>query len=92
MKSIFMSILVLFIVHSYSYSQRPLKLVTSVRQKGPVAYRDPFGAISPDGRLFAYSDLRKIVVQPINGGAVMELQKNGAFIRYLTWTPDSKNS
>lgn len=73
-----------------SFSQQSLRLVTSVRQKGPVAYRDPFGAISPNGMHFAYSDLRKIVVQPINGGAVKELRKNGSFIRYLTWTPDSK--
>ena len=71
-------------------AQPTLKLVTSVRQKGPVAYRDPLRSISPDGKLFAYSDLRKLFLQPINGGGLRELEKNGSFIRYLTWTPDSK--
>jgi len=69
-------------------AQPQLRLVKTVRQKGPVAYRDPFGAISPDGNLFAYSDLRKVVVQPLDGGSITELKKNGAFIRYLTWTLD----
>jgi len=38
----------------------------------------------------AYSDFRKIVIQPVGGGAQFELKKQGAFVRYLTWSPDSK--
>ncbi len=34
---------------------RRLAWVATARQLGPVGYRDPAGAISPDGKLFAYS-------------------------------------
>lgn len=68
-----------------------LQFVKSVRQKGPVAYRDPFGAISPDGQLFAYSDRNQIFVQQIQGGATYELPKHGAFVITLDWLPDSQH-
>ncbi|MEQ9425238.1 MAG: hypothetical protein RJQ09_12515 [Cyclobacteriaceae bacterium] len=81
---------ILIITDAFSQAP-PLQLVATIRQKGPVAYRDPIGVMSPDGQWFAYTDLRKIFIRPIAGGATKELKKNGAFIRYLTWTPDSKN-
>lgn len=67
-----------------------LQFVKSVRQKGPVAYRDPFGSISPDGKMFAYSDRKQIIVQQIVGGATFELEKHGRFVITLAWHPDSK--
>ena len=68
-----------------------LQFVKAVRQKGPVAYRDPFGAISPDGKLFAYSDRKQIHVQQMPGGATFELTKHGSFVISLSWHPDSQH-
>ncbi len=68
-----------------------LKFVKTVRQKGPVAYRDPFGSISPNGKLLAYSDRNQIFVQQIEGGATYDLEKHGAFVILLTWLPDSQH-
>ena len=68
-----------------------LQFIKSVRQKGPVAYRDPFGSISPDGKLLAYSDRKQIIVQQIVGGATFELEKHGSFVITLTWLPDSQH-
>lgn len=76
----------------YAQTASPqLQFIKSVRQKGPVAYRDPFGSISPDGKLFAYSDRKQIVVQQIVGGATFELEKHGTFVISLTWLPDSQH-
>jgi len=69
----------------------PLQYVKTVRQKGPVAYRDPFGAISPDGNKLAYSDRNQIFVQLIEGGATYELEKQGAFVITIDWLPDSQH-
>jgi len=69
-------------------AQEKLQLVKIVKQKGPVAYRDPIGAISPDGNVVAFSDSRRLQVQPITGGTSNKLTNNGSFIRYLTWTPN----
>lgn len=66
-----------------------LQFIKSVKQKGPVAYRDPFGSISPDGKLFAFSDRKQIVVQQVVGGATFDLEKHGAFVITLNWLPDS---
>ena len=42
-----------------------LTYVTTAHQLGVVGYRDPAGAISPDGKRFAYSEGRFIRVIPI---------------------------
>ncbi|MGB4974567.1 MAG: hypothetical protein WBO32_18010, partial [Cyclobacteriaceae bacterium] len=68
-----------------------IQFIKAVKQKGPVAYRDPFGAISPDGKLFAYSDRKQILVQQVVGGATFELEKHGTFVITLNWLPDSKH-
>ncbi len=72
-------------------SSPQLQFIKSVKQKGPVAYRDPFGSISPDGKLFAYSDRKQIIVQQIVGGATFELEKHGSFVIALTWLPGSQH-
>ncbi len=64
--------------------------VATAHQRGPVSYRDPAGAISPDGRLIAYSEGRFLRVRPVGGGPAMELPPADAQIRHLAWRPDSR--
>ena len=66
-----------------------LSYVTTAHQLGVVGYRDPVGAISPDGTRLAYSEGRFIRVVPIGGGAPVTLAPGEGQIRYLTWTTDS---
>ena len=62
-----------------------LSYVTTAHQLGVVGYRDPFGAISPDGTRLAYAEGRFIRVIPIGGGAPITLAPGESQIRYLTW-------
>ena len=68
---------------------RPLRFVTTARQLGPVGYRDPVGAISPDGRWVAYSEGRRLRLRPIEGGPVLEFAPGEGQIRHLDWSSDS---
>ncbi len=63
-----------------------LAYVTTAHQLGVVGYRDPAGAISPDGKRFAYSEGRFIRVIPIGGGAPVTLPPGEGQVRYLAWT------
>lgn len=54
-----------------------LSYVTTAHQLGVVGYRDPAGAISPDGRHLAYAEGRFIRVVPIDGGAPVTLVPGG---------------
>jgi Tol biopolymer transport system component len=63
-----------------------LSYVTTAHQLGVVGYRDPAGAISPDGTRFAYSEGRFIRVIPIGGGAPVTLPPADQQVRYLAWT------
>ena len=67
-----------------------LTFVAIAHQLGPVGYRDPAGAISPDGRWIAYSEGRFLRVRPIDGGPVVDLPPGEAQIRNLTWSPDNR--
>jgi Tol biopolymer transport system component len=62
-----------------------LSYVTTAHQLGVVGYRDPAGAISPDGTRLAYSEGRFIRVVPIGGGAPVTLEPGEGQIRSLTW-------
>jgi Tol biopolymer transport system component len=62
-----------------------LSYVTTAHQLGVVGYRDPVGAISPDGTRLAYSEGRFIRVVPIGGGAPVTLAPGEGQIRALTW-------
>lgn len=62
-----------------------LSYVATARQLGVVGYRDPFGAISPDGTRIAYTEGRFIRVVPIDGGAPVTLAPGEGQIRYLAW-------
>jgi Tol biopolymer transport system component len=64
--------------------------VATAHQYGPVGYRDPAAAISPDGRSIAYSEGRFLRVRPIAGGPVVDLPPGEQQIRQLAWHPDSK--
>ena len=66
-----------------------LTYVTTARQFGVVGYRDPVGAISPDGKHFAYSEGRFVRVIPIGGGAPRTLAPGEGQIRHLVWTSNS---
>ena len=63
-----------------------LSYVTTAHQLGVVGYRDPAGAISPDGKRFAYSEGRFIRVIPIGGGAPVTLAPAAGQVRFLEWT------
>jgi Tol biopolymer transport system component len=64
--------------------------VATARQFGPVGYRDPAGAVSPDGKWIAYSEGRFLRVRPISGGPIIEFPAAMGQIRYLTWSPDNR--
>ena len=63
-----------------------LSYITTAHQLGVVGYRDPAGAISPDGKRFAYSEGRFIRIVPIAGGAPVTLPPADQQVRYLAWT------
>ena len=67
-----------------------LSYITTAHQLGVVGYRDPVGAISPDGRKFAYAEGRFVRVMPIGGGAAVTLAPGHGQIRMLTWINDSQ--
>jgi Tol biopolymer transport system component len=62
-----------------------LSYVATANQFGVVGYRDPFGAISPDGTRLAYTEGRFIRVVPIGGGAPVTLAPGEGQIRSLEW-------
>src|SRR3954447_15636020 len=67
-----------------------LAWVGDAHQLGPVGYRDPAGAISPDGKWIAYSEGRFLRVRPGAGGPSVEFPAGAAQIRTLVWSPDSR--
>ena len=69
-------------------SPQPLHLATA-HQMGPVAYRDPAGGISPDGRLLAYTQGRELFVRDLARDEVRSLGHAPSQLRYVTWHPAS---
>ena len=65
-----------------------LAYVTTAQQHGVVGYRDPVGAISPDGRLIAFSEGRRVHVVPIGGGANVASVTAQGQVRHLAWIDD----
>jgi Tol biopolymer transport system component len=65
--------------------------IADAHQYGPVGYRDPAGAISPDGSLIGYSEGRFLRVRPVGGGPIVELPPGDTQIRNLAWTSDSRH-
>ena len=64
-------------------------LVTA-HQMGPVGYRDPAGAVSPDGRWLAYTQGREVMVMSIGTGDTRTLGVAPSQVRYLAWHPDGE--
>lgn len=76
---------------SPQYTEVPaLDYLLTVEQVGPVAYRDPIGRVSPDGRWLAYTERDYIHIVPVEGGAVQVIGHGRSSIRFLTWLPDSR--
>ncbi|MGD8330889.1 MAG: hypothetical protein PVJ49_15780 [Acidobacteriota bacterium] len=71
-------------------TQQRLRFVTVARQLGPVAYRDPLGVPSPDGRWLATHIGLHLRLEPIEGGPVSELGEGRYRRLYLAWRPDSQ--
>ncbi len=67
-----------------------LSWIATAHQFGPVGYRDPAGAISPDGKWIAYSEGRFLRVRAAGGGPIVELPPGDAQIRNLSWHPDNQ--
>ena len=67
-----------------------LTYVTTAHQLGVVGYRDPAGAISPDGTRVAYSEGRNVRIIPTGGGAPQTLAAGDGQIRNLTWVTDQR--
>jgi Tol biopolymer transport system component len=63
-----------------------LSFITTARQLGVVGYRDPAGAISPDGKRFAYTEGRFIRIIPIGGGSPITMPPAEGQVRHLAWT------
>lgn len=90
------AILILFLsfmaLNSVAAPQGPrLHFVTTARQFGPVGYRHPAGAMSPDGGWLAYSVGRMLRAQRSDGGPVHEVGAINSQIRYIAWLPDSRH-
>ena len=69
----------------------PLKLqyVTTAHQAGPVGFRDPIGAVSPDGVWLAYISNRHLFLHRIEGSSTVELLPADNTKSAVTWFPDS---
>jgi Tol biopolymer transport system component len=82
---------VTFVAYTSRKAQPPqLTWVATAHQYGPVGYRDPAAAISPDARWIAYSEGRLLRVRAIGGGPVTEFPPATAQIRHLSWRADNK--
>ena len=64
--------------------------LADAHQLGPVGYRDPAGALSPDGRWIAYSEGRFLRVRAAGGGPIADLPPGEAQIRNIAWSPDNR--
>src|SRR5438876_83228 len=64
--------------------------VATAHQFGPVGYRDPAGAISPDGKWIAYSEGRFLRVRSVDGGPAIDLPAGDAQIRHVSWRADNR--
>jgi Tol biopolymer transport system component len=65
-------------------------LVATVRQFGPVGYRDPLGVISPDGRQLAVATHHRLRIESLSGGAGRTLPSGLTRVQHLAWRPDGR--
>jgi Tol biopolymer transport system component len=67
-----------------------LVYVATAQQLGVVGYRDPPGALSPDGRFIAYAEGRDVRVVPVAGGAGPLFPRGDGQVRYVAWLGDDQ--
>ena len=67
-----------------------LTYVATAHQLGVVGYRDPAGAISPDGRFIAFAEGRDLRVLPLGGGASPMFPRAEGQVRSVTWMDDRR--
>jgi len=77
-------------VRAQSPASARLRFVVEARQLGPVGYRDPVGAMSPDGQWLAYASEGRLRLSQISGGPVTTVGPGGGRITSLAWLPDSR--
>jgi len=68
-------------------SQRVTK-IASVRQLGPIGYRDPIGALSPDGKWLASVADTHLSIRPTEGGDSIALGTAETLKVQLAWLAD----
>ena len=64
--------------------------VATAHQQGIVGYRDPAVAVSPSGRLVAFSEGRALRVAPIAGGVDVGGARGEGQVRHLAWIDDRR--
>jgi TolB protein len=67
-----------------------LRYVTTAHQAGPVGYRDPVGAVSPDGVWLAYISNRHLFLHRIEASLTTELLPADETKTELKWLADSR--
>ncbi len=89
--------MVLLLLGAALFTQSPqtaeprLRYLSTVRQYGPVGYRDPLGVISPDGAWLATASETRVQVQRTLGGPIADLGPSDEQITDLAWLPDSRH-
>src|SRR5215471_11701546 len=86
-----LSTYVLLAVYSGSTAPDRLHYVTTAHQAGPVGFRDPNGAISPDGTWLAYISNRHLYLHRVEGSMTTELFPDENTKIGLAWLPDSRH-
>src|SRR5271154_4204849 len=87
---VFMVATSLAVYRSSAASDR-LHYITTAHQAGPVGFRDPIGAISPDGGWLAYISNRHLYLYRIEGSITTELLPADDTKVTLAWLPDSRH-
>ncbi len=64
--------------------------VATAHQQGIVGYRDPAVAVSPSGRLVAFSEGRRLRVAAVEGGVEVSSALADGQVRHLTWIDDRR--
>lgn len=64
--------------------------IATAHQLGVVGYRDPAGALSPDGTRLAYSEGRDVRIVPVGGGAPRTLPAGEGQVRSLAWAGNDR--
>ena len=78
-------------MYRISAAPQRLQYVTTAHQAGPVGFRDPVGAVSPDGVWVAYISNRHLFLHRIEGSSTTELLPADNTKGTVIWFPDSRS-